>query len=82
MKLAVGLVLGYLIGSRMLESDYSDVVDALRAVGRSDELRDVLDTVRSHATQTLRDVADMLEPAPPDRDLVARVTDLQSHRGR
>ena len=81
MKLAVGLLVGYVIGSRMLESDYSDVVDALRAVGRSDELRDVLRTVRTHATLTLREVADMLEPPPPD-DLVARVTDLQSRRAR
>lgn len=84
MKLALGLVVGYLIGSKMLDGDYGDVTRALRAVGQSDELRDVIHTVRVHAGQTLRDVADLLENpgGRRDEDLVERVTDLQARRGR
>jgi hypothetical protein len=87
-KLALGLAIGWVVGARVLDADYTDVVDALRAVARSEELRDLVHTVRWHASQTLRDMADMLEiaqPAPPasemdDGDLVARVTDLQTRR--
>jgi hypothetical protein len=86
-KLAIGLAIGWVVGSRALDADFSDVVDALRAVARSEELRDLVHTVRWHASQTLRDMADMLDVAQPaphasevaDEDLVARVTDLQTH---
>ena len=88
MKLAIGLAIGWVVGARALDSDYSDVVDALRSVARSDELRDLLHTVRWHASQTLRDMGDMLDldrPAPTaseasDEDPVAQVTDLQARR--
>ncbi len=89
MKFAVGLLMGYVIGSRMLDGDYTDVTRALRAVARSDELRDVVHTVCAHATQTLREVADLLEAAPlspppavVEEDLITRVTDLLSRRAR
>lgn len=89
MKLAIGLAIGWVVGARVLDGDYGDVVDALRAVGRSEELRDLVHTVRWHASQALRDMADVLDVdrlAPPDasdaadEDLVARVTDLQARR--
>lgn len=80
MKLVLGVLLGWLIGSKVLDSDYRDVTDALREVARSDELRDVVTAVRLHATQTLRDLADLVEPGPGDDDLVSSVTDLQSRR--
>ena len=88
MKLAVGLAIGWVMGARALDADYGDVVDGLRAVARSEELRDLLHTVRWHASQTLRDMADMLDvdrpashaPESSDEDLVARVTDLQTRR--
>jgi len=87
-KLAIGLAIGWIVGARALDVDYSDVVDALRSVARSEELRDLLHTVRWHASQTLRDMADMLDvdrPGPTgsaasDEDLVAQVTDLQARR--
>jgi hypothetical protein len=80
-KLALGLLFGWVIGAKVLDADYSDVAEALRAVARSDELRDVVQTVRAHASQTLRDVAGLLEPAPVDEG-VAPVTDLGSRRSR
>ena len=89
MKLAIGIVVGYVIGARILDRDYTDVTQALRAVGRSEELRDVVLTVRRHASHTLREMAELLEapsqprsdPAVAD-DLVTRVTDLQARRAR
>jgi hypothetical protein len=89
-KFALGLLVGWVVGSRLLDSDYRDVTDALRAIGRSEELRDLVQTVRAHGGRTLRDVADLLEagPAEPppvadsDDDLVARVTDLRDRRAR
>lgn len=84
MKFAIGLAIGWAVGSRVFAADYSDVVDALRAVARSEELRDLAHTVRWHTSQTLRDMADMMDVATPDRadeDLVARVTDLRARQG-
>lgn len=89
MKLAIGIVIGYVVGARILDGDYADVTQALRAVGRSEELRDVLLTVRRHASHTLREMAELLDDAPSsspppvvEDDLVARVTDLQARRAR
>ena len=77
------------VGARILDGDYADVTQALRAVGRSEELRDVLLTVRRHASHTLREMAELLDDAPSsspppvvEDDLVARVTDLQARRAR
>ena len=88
MKLAIGLAIGWVVGARALDSDYGDVVDALRSVARSEELRDLLHTVRWHASQTLRDMADMLDLDRPDptaseasdQDLVVQFTHLQARR--
>jgi hypothetical protein len=83
-KLAIGLAIGWVVGARALDADYGDVVNALRSVARSEELRDLLHVVRWHASQTLRDMADMLDvdrPAPTgSEDVVAQVTDLQARR--
>ncbi|HMK10457.1 MAG TPA: hypothetical protein VK461_02630 [Acidimicrobiales bacterium] len=88
MKIAIGIAIGWIIGARVLDSDYSDIADALRRVGRSDELHDLMHTVRWHASQTLRDMADLLDVASPtspettvdDTDVVSRVTDLHARR--
>ncbi|HTN79835.1 MAG TPA: hypothetical protein VMK16_09185 [Acidimicrobiales bacterium] len=86
MKIAIGIAIGWIIGARVFDSDYSDIVDALGRVGRSDELHDLVHTVRWHASQTLRDMADLLEAGSPissetavdDTDVVSRVTDLHA----
>ena len=77
-KLAIGIVIGYVVGARILDGDYADVTQALRAVGRSEELRDVLLTVRRHASHTLREMAELLD----DRAVLEPATGRRRRLGR
>jgi hypothetical protein len=61
----MGLVLvfaaGYLMGARAGSESLDDVVDALKAIKQSEEFRDLVSALRSHAADSLRGLASMLE---------------------
>jgi hypothetical protein len=80
MGLLVAFAAGCLVGARAGSEDFGDVVGSLRAVRDSQEFHDLVAAFRSHAGQTLRKLADMVEKpgaeADGDQDLIERVRSL------
>ena len=81
----VALASGYVLGARADKEDFDDVVQALRAVLDSEEVHDLVVTVRGHLGHALRNLADIVEQATSVRatatsvvgaDLVDRVRRL------
>jgi hypothetical protein len=74
---------GYVVGARSGVRDFDDVVQAVKEVRDSEEVRDLLAVLRSHAAHILHSTAQFLEQAPapdpnPDgqNDLLDRVRRL------
>ena len=89
MKLLVALAAGYVLGARTGGEDLDDVVRSLRAIKDSDEFRELVASLRTHAGHTLRELASMVEqhgsPLSADdlvspHDLVERVRHLAGLR--
>ena len=61
----MGLVLffaaGYVMGSRAGGESLDEVIDAVHAIRQSDEFNDFVKALRSHAADSLRGLATMLE---------------------
>ena len=57
----VALAAGYVLGARADKEDFDDVVQALRAVLDSEEVHDLVVTVRGHVGHALRNLADIVE---------------------
>ena len=57
----VALASGYVLGARADKEDFDDVVQALRAVLDSEEVHDLVVTVRGHVGHALRNLADIVE---------------------
>ena len=61
----MGLVLlfaaGYVMGSRAGGESLDEVIDAVHAIRESDEFHDFVKALRSHAADSLRGLATMLE---------------------
>ena len=85
MGLLVAFAAGCFVGARAGSQDFGDVAESLRAVRDSEEFHDLVAAFRSHAGQTLRRLADMVEKAGADAsrngdgDLVERVRSLVGH---
>jgi len=80
MGIVLAFAVGYAVGANAGQEGYQEVIDALRAVGRSEELQALLAAVRSHAGATLRQLGAVIEGEPdeplnPGR-LLDRVRDL------
>ena len=85
MVVLLAFAAGYIVGARAGSQDFDEVVDAVKALGRSDEFHDLLNSVRAHAAHTLREVAAQLDranaegaglPTVSTQDLVDRVKNL------
>ena len=80
MKVLLALVTGYFVGANAGSRDYDQLVESVRAIRDSEEFHDFLTALQSHASQTLRELADMVERAGPESltptDLVERVKAL------
>jgi hypothetical protein len=80
MKVLLALVAGYAIGATSGSRDYDQLVNSIRAIRDSEEFDDFVAALRSHAGQTLRELANLVDragPAVPDTDdLVARVRQI------
>ena len=84
MGLLVAFAAGCFVGARAGGDDFGDVVESLRAVRDSKEFHDLVAAFRSHASQTLRRLADVVEKTGSDAnasggsgdDLVERVRSL------
>jgi hypothetical protein len=61
MGLFLAFAIGYVIGARAGSKDLDEVVQSLKAIGRSDELADVVSAVRSHVSHTLHEFATMVD---------------------
>jgi hypothetical protein len=61
----MGLVLmfaaGYVMGARAGSESLDEVVDALHAIRKSEEFHDLVKALRTHAADSLRGLASMLE---------------------
>jgi hypothetical protein len=67
---------GYVVGAKGGAEDFDDVVQAVKELRDSDEVRQLLSVLRSHLGKLLRSTANMLEEvagAQPPGDLVDRV---------
>jgi hypothetical protein len=88
MKFVLALAAGYVIGARTGSEHFDDVVRSLRAIKDSEEFRDLVTSVRSQASATLRELASVIErPSAPGGadpaatgDLVERVRHLAGLR--
>ena len=82
MGLLVAFAAGCFVGAKAGSQDFGDVAGSLRAVRDSEEFHDLVVAFRSHAGQTLRRLADMVEKTGAganrngDSDLVERVRSL------
>jgi hypothetical protein len=80
MKVLFALAAGYVLGASAGSRDFDQLYDSVRAIRDSEEFHDLLAALRSHASATLRELADMLERAGPEslssNDLVERVKKL------
>lgn len=57
----MALAAGYVLGARTEKEDFDDVAQALRAVLDSEEVHDLMVTVRGHVGHVLRNLADIVE---------------------
>jgi len=76
MGVLLAFLVGYVIGARAGAQDFDDVVRAVEELRDSEEVRDLLKVLRSHAAHTLRSTAELLENgASPDSDLASDLVD-------
>jgi hypothetical protein len=65
-RVRVGLIMafiaGYVVGGRGGNEGFDEVVSALRALGESQEVEDLIKVLRSHAGHVLREVSKLLDP--------------------
>ncbi len=61
MRWVLAFAAGYVLGARAEKEDFNDLVQALRAVRDSDEVRDLVITTRAHVGHVLREMADVVE---------------------
>ena len=61
MGILLAFAAGYFLGARAGSEDFDDVVDAVQAIRQSEELNDLVGSLRSHAAHTLREVASLLD---------------------
>ncbi|HEY1279102.1 MAG TPA: hypothetical protein VGF22_05465 [Acidimicrobiales bacterium] len=78
MSVVLAFAAGCVVGAKAGAQDFRDVTQSLNAIRQSEEFHDLLAALRSHAGQTLRHLADVLEQndrpaALTNDDLVARV---------
>jgi hypothetical protein len=80
MKVLLALVAGYAIGATSGSRDYDQLVKSIRAIRDSEEFDDLVTALRSHAGQTLRELANLVDRtgtgAPDTDDLVTRVRQI------
>jgi hypothetical protein len=78
MKVLIALVGGYLIGARAGSRDFDQLTKSFRALYESEEFDDLVSAVRTHASHTLRELADVVDSGSglPTHDLVERVRQL------
>ena len=80
MKVLLALAAGYVLGARAGKREFDDLVTALQALRSSEEMNDLVAAFRSHASHTLRELADVLdgnrELDLSTDDLVERVREL------
>ncbi len=80
MKMLFALAAGYVLGATAGSRDFDELFDSVRAIRDSEEFNDFLSALRSHASHTLRELADMLERVGPEavstNDLVERVKQM------
>ena len=81
MSVVLAFAAGWVVGAKAGAQDFRDVTQSLNAIRQSEEFHDLLAALRSHAGQTLRHLADVLEQtdrpaALTNDDLVARVRNI------
>lgn len=73
MGLMVAFAFGYAVGAKAGEQGYQEVVDAVRAVGRSEEFRGLIAAMRSHASSTLHELSVLIGEQPDEPILLSKV---------
>jgi hypothetical protein len=76
MGILLAWAVGYVVGAKGGAQDFDDVVQAVKELRESDEVRQLWSVLRSHFGKVLRSAADILEEVAgpqPAGDLVDRV---------
>jgi hypothetical protein len=79
MGVLLAWALGYVVGAKGGAQDFDDVVQAVKELRDSDEVRQLWSVLRGHLGKVLRSTADMLEEVAgpqPAGDLVDRVRQM------
>ncbi len=62
MGLIMAFIAGYIVGGRGGNEGFDDVTDALKALGKSEEVKDLRMALQSHASHVLQEIGRRLEP--------------------
>jgi len=85
MGIMLAFAVGWVMGSRGGRRGFEDVVDALQAVGESDEFHGLLDATKSHVGFALKEIASQLtgesEELPGVDDVLTRVRSMMGRAG-
>jgi len=73
MGIILAFAFGYVVGANSGQEGYQEVLDALRAVQRSEEFRGLVDATRSHLSASLHQLADLVDDKPHDDVTPARL---------
>ena len=76
MGLLLVFAAGYVMGARAGEESLDEVIDAVHAIRKSDEFRDLVSALRTHAADSLRGLATMMEKGRDASDGRAAPSDL------
>jgi hypothetical protein len=80
MGILLAFAVGYAIGAKAGSESFDEVVEALKAVGNSEEFSSLVKALRSHAGHALRELATAVDgsgqEAGTTQDLVDRVRKL------
>jgi hypothetical protein len=76
----LAVAVAYIVGAKTGDQNFDEIVRSLNAIRESEEFRDLVAVVRSHAGDTLRAIAGMVDQHQVDEaassDLVERVMRL------
>ncbi len=73
MGIIMAFALGYIVGANSGQEGYQEVLDALRAVQRSEEFHGLVAATRAHVSASLHQLADLIDDTQPDEVTPARL---------
>jgi hypothetical protein len=78
MGVLLAFAVGYTLGAKAGAQGFDDLVASIKAIRESEEFRNALDVLRSHASHVLREAGELVSREEPidTSDLLARVRQM------